>query len=99
MKLQKIEIIIANSFLQDLIQQLEGCGIHGYTALEIFRGKGTQRGEQLSEGLLPITRNSLVFTITEEKLSEQVIQKLDPFISERGGVLIVTEVTHAIGIS
>lgn len=99
MTLQKLEIIIANSFLQDLIHHLEACGIHGYTALEIFRGKGAQRGEQLSEGLLPITRNSLVFTITDEAMSKKVIEKLEPFISERGGVLIATEVVHALGIS
>ncbi len=80
MYLLKIEIIISNTFLQGLLERLEKSGIHGYTALEIFRSKGIKKGEHLSEGLLPITRNSLVFSIGHRETVEQVIENIKSFI-------------------
>ena len=99
MELNKIEIIIANTFLQQLIEQLEQLGVHGYTAVEIFRGKGIKRGEHLSEGLLPTTRNSLIFTIGTKEITKKVIEHLQPFLDERGGLMIVSNVTYASGLS
>lgn len=99
MKYSKIEIIVSNSFFQDLITRLEKLGVHGYTALEISRGKGAKKGEQLSEGLLPITRNSLVFTVAPENLTRNVITHLQPYLDERGGIIITYPIDYASGLS
>lgn len=99
MELIKIEIIIANAFLEGLIHKLEQTGIHGYTALEIFRGKGVKRGEHLSEGLLPTTRNSLVFTIGTKETTDRVIENIQTYLDERGGVLITYKIEYASGLS
>jgi len=99
MELHKIEIIIANTFLQDLIEKLEKVGVHGYTALEIFRGKGIKRGEHLSEGLLPTTRNTLIFSIGTKEITEKVIEHVQPYLDERGGVIITTKIEYASGLS
>jgi nitrogen regulatory protein PII len=99
MKYQKIEIIISNSFLQELIKKMEKVGVHGYTALEIFRGKGVKRGEQLAEGLLPTTRSSLVFTIASESLTQKIIDELQPYLEERGGVIYTYDVNYVSGHS
>lgn len=99
MNLLKIEIIISNTFLQTLLEKLENMGVHGYTALEIFRGKGAKRGEQLSEGLLPTTRSSLIFTIASEELTTTIIENVQPFLDERGGILLTHKIEYASGLS
>ena len=99
MKLLKIEIIISNTFLQQLVEILEKSGVHGYTALDIFRGKGTTRGEHLSEGLLPTSRNSLLFTIASEELTTKIIENVQPFLDDRGGVLLTYKIDYASGLS
>ena len=48
MSLQKLEIIISNTYLEELVNHLEEVGVQGYTALEITRGKGARKGEHLS---------------------------------------------------
>ncbi|MDN5215824.1 hypothetical protein QQ020_27345 [Fulvivirgaceae bacterium BMA12] len=99
MELLKIEIIISNTFLQDLIQKLEKVGVHGYTAIEIFKGKGIKKGEQLSEGLLPTTRNSLVFTVSTAEITQKVIENIQPYLDDRGGLIITSRVIYASGLS
>lgn len=99
MNIIKIEIIISNTFLQQLVEQLESLGVHGYTAIEIFRGKGTKRGEQLSEGLLPTSRNTLLFTIASEEVSKSIIERIQPFLDERGGVILTYKIDYASGLS
>lgn len=99
MKYLKIEIIVSNSFFRDLIDRLEKLDVHGYTALEISRGKGAKKGEQLSEGLLPTTRNSLVFTVASKALTKKVIAHLQPYLDERGGIIITYPIEYASGLS
>ncbi len=95
MDIIKIEIIVSNTFLQSLIEKLEQIGVHGYTALEIFRGKGIKRGEHLSEGLLPTSRSTLLFTITSKNLSEKIKDTIQPFLDERGGVMLTYKIDYA----
>lgn len=99
MELYKIEIIIANAFLQRLTEQLEDLGVHGYTALEISRGKGIKRGEHLAEGLLPTTRNSLLFSVAPKQVVDQVITQLKIYLEERGGILMTYKIDYASGLS
>ncbi len=99
MEIIKIEIIISNTFLQSLIEKLESAGIHGYTAVEIFRGKGVKRGEQLSEGLLPTSRNTLLFTVASAEMVQKIIETIQPFLDDRGGILMTYKIDYASGLS
>ncbi len=94
MEIVKLEIIIANSFLSDLVQRLEKLGVEGYTALDVSRGKGMAQGEHLSEGLLPVTRNTLLFTVIHKTLSLTVVDQLSAYLKERGGMIIISEVVY-----
>ncbi len=94
MEIVKLEIIIANSFLQDLVQRLEKMGVEGYTAMDISRGKGMEQGEHLSEGLLPVTRNSLLFSVIHKDIAEAVAEQLGAYIHERGGMMLITPVMY-----
>lgn len=99
MEFYKIEIVIANTFLETLIEQLEDLGVQGYTAIEITRGKGIKRGEHLTEGLLPTTRSSLIFTVCKEEITEKVVRHIQPFLDKRGGVIITYKIHYASGLS
>jgi nitrogen regulatory protein PII len=99
MEIIKIEIVIADVYLEDLIQRMEEVGVQGYTAIEISRGKGVKRGEQLSEGLLPTSQNLLVFAVVLKETADQLIEKIQPFLNERGGVIITSKVEYASGFS
>lgn len=99
MKYFKTEIIISNIFLQELVLLLEEIKIQGYTALEIARGKGIRRGEQLSESLLPFSRSSLVFVVSSKTQSETIVKTLQPYLDDWGGAIISYPVHYASGLS
>lgn len=99
MELQKLEIIISNSYLEELVNHLEEIGVNGYTALEIFRGKGIRSGEHLSEGLLPTTRNTLIICLVTEDVVDEIFEDLKKYINDRSGVLFTVPVLRYMGIS
>jgi len=99
MEIFKLEIIIANTFLQELINKLEAIGVQGYTALAITRGKGIKRGENFSEGLLPTTRNTLVFAVGNKNLTDKAIEHIQPYLNEVGGALMAYKLDYASGLS
>ncbi len=99
MDIIKIEIIISNTFLQPLIKLLEEASVQGYTAIEIVRGKGIKQGEHLSEGLLPTSRRTLLFTLTTAKNSKQIMKKVQPFLDHRGGILMMHPIAYASGLN
>lgn len=78
----KIEIIISDMLLDALLSEFDRHNITGYTAIPILRGKGTGHGEQLSEGLLPTTKKTLIFAVVDSKISDQIIDKISPIINE-----------------
>ena len=98
MTLQKLEIIISNTYLEELVDHLEEIGVKGYTALEISRGKGTRKGEHLSDGLLPTSRSTLIICLVTEKMVIEIFDDLHKYINERNGVLFTVPVLRFIGL-
>ncbi|SOD22866.1 P-II family nitrogen regulator [Nitrosomonas ureae] len=99
MDLIKLEIIISNIYLERLIEKLESAGVKGYTAVEITRGKGIKQGEHLSEGLLPTSNNTIIFTICDASKISNIISNIQPFLQERGGMLITYKIEYASGLT
>lgn len=66
----------------------------GYTAIDVSRGKGMEQGEHLSEGLLPVTRNSLLFSVIPKDLSETVVDELGGYLHERGAMTIISNIAY-----
>lgn len=98
MSLQKLEIIIANTYLEELVNYLEVIGVKGYTALEITRGKGARKGEHLSDGLLPTSRSTLLICLVTEEIVNEIFENLKVYINKRNGVLFTVPVLRCIGI-
>ena len=90
----KIEIVVSHTYLQPLTQLLEESGAQGYTVLDIFRSKGKRRGEQISEGVLPVTRNMLVFSVVPRDHAVNIVQRVEPYVEELGGMLITQALEH-----
>ncbi len=99
MDLIKLEIIISNLYLDRLIEKLESAGVKGYTAVEIARGKGIKQGEHLAEGLLPTSNNTIIFTICDASKISNIISSIQPFLEERGGMLITYKIEYASGLT
>ena len=99
MNIQKLESIISNTYLEQLVNHLEEIGVSGYTALEIFRGKGASNGEHLSEGLLPTTRNSLIICLVTEAMVNEIFEDLKSYIEVRNGIMFTVPVLRSMGIS
>lgn len=98
MTLQKLEIIISNTYLEELVDHLEEIGVQGYTALEISRGKGARKGEHLSDGLLPTSRSTLLICLVTEEMVDEIFDDLHKYINERNGVLFTVPVLRFMGL-
>lgn len=99
MELQKLEIIISNPYLEELVNHLEEIGVNGYTAIEISRGKGIRSGEHLSEGLLPTTRKVMLICLVTENVVNEIFEDLKTYINDRSGVLFTVPVLRYMGIA
>lgn len=99
-KTLKIEIIIQTIYLDKLLDFLEDRLIRGFSAFEIDRGKGTKRGEHMVEGLLPTSRWTYMFSITQESTYQVMREDLCAFLDKFKGALVVTLVydSYHIGI-
>lgn len=99
-KTLKIQIIIQTIYLDKLLAFLESRSITGFSAFEIDRGKGTQIGEHMIEGLLPTTRWTYMFSISKESTYKAMKESLCAFLDKYKGTLVVTLVydSYHIGV-
>ena len=99
MNIQKLEIIISNMYLEELVNHLERIGLNGYTAIEVARGKGAREGEHLADGLLPTTRSTLLISIVTEETAKEIFDDLHKYIEKRKGVMFTVPVMQSMGVS
>lgn len=97
MNYTKIEIIVSDIYLERVVSLLEDAGVKGYTAISVTRGKGIKKGEQLSDGLLPTTHRSLLFSVTTAEIANVVLQESKAYLDKIGAVLIVYNINYASG--
>ena len=90
--MKKLEVVIPNSFLEEVVNDFTKADIHGYTALDVDRGKGENKGENLLAGLIPVTRNTYVFAICNHEQAMEAKRLIEPLLEETGGILVVSDV-------
>ena len=88
----KLEIIIDNIYLEELLNLLEYQEVSGYTALDISRSKGIKHGESLREGLLPTTRKTLLMILITELQYKRVYTSIEKFIRNRDGLIFSAKI-------
>ena len=88
--MKKIEIIIDKAFLNKILPKFDEAGIGGYSVIEVLRGKGDANDETVSSGAIFASKSVYILSIAEENSIEPFKRAVLPFISDAGGVFIVS---------
>ena len=94
--LKRIEIVIDEEKLEDLITLLNDVGVRGYTFIKQAGGLGS-RGTRRPDDLFFEQTNSLLILACEEKQAERLVTALRPRLKEFGGMCLVSDCNWVIG--
>lgn len=87
---KKVEIILDNSYIQELINILNKIEVSGFTVIKNPSGKGDRGFSSFDfDGLLQC---SYILTVcTNEKQLNSLQQFLEPLLKKLGGLIVVTD--------
>lgn len=94
--LKRIEIVIDEEKLEDLITLLTQAGVRGYTFIKQAGGLGS-RGTRRPDDLFFEQHNAMFILACEEKQAERLIMALRPKLKEFGGMCLVSDCEWVIG--
>ncbi len=87
---KRLEIVIDRSYLNRLLNDLESCGIEGYTVLDQVRGKG-ERGLRESDALADIFTNAYILVACSEETAEKAVAAIRPLLKMSGGMCLLSD--------
>lgn len=90
-KALRVEIILSESEIEELIQLLEDNEATGYTVFQELIGKGG-RGVQDGLGLTNAFQNCMLLWICEPREFEQLIDQIRELLKSSGGLCMTSEV-------
>ena len=99
MNYSKIEIIINQRSLSDLVMTLGDIQVTGYTVIDVIAGKGIKQGTQVSDELFLASNQVMLFTIVDDELAETIIRHIQPFLDVNKGVMIMYSITYGSGLN
>jgi nitrogen regulatory protein PII len=88
-EVQKVEIVIDTSHLEDAINILESVSVSGYTIIKDTSGKG-ERGLASSDIDYRFTNSYIMTVCTNQKQLDNLVEKITPVLKKIGGVCLVT---------
>ena len=88
--MKRIEIVVDEEKLNELIELLEGAGVRGYTFIKHTGGLGS-RGERRPDGLFLQEENAMVILACEEEQAQKVATALLPKLKEFGGMCLISD--------
>ncbi len=94
--MKRIEFVINEEALQDLIRLLRNMDVRGYTIIKKAGGFGST-GERNPEDYALEQKNAVVILACEESLAEKVILTIHPKLREFGGMCLVTDCKWTVG--
>ncbi len=94
--MKRIEIVIDEDSLEDLLGLCRSAGVRGYTFMKHAGGLGS-RGERLPDAYVLEEKNAVVILACEEKQAERVITALRPKLKDFGGMCLVSDCEWVIG--
>ncbi|BCT67138.1 MULTISPECIES: P-II family nitrogen regulator [Nitrosospira] len=92
----RIEIVIDEEKLGDLIALLRTADVRGYTFMRHGGGLGS-RGERRPDDIALEERNAIVILACEEKQAERVVMAIRPKLKEYGGMCLISDCKWIIG--
>lgn len=90
--LKKVEVVIASTFIKQVIERFNKANVKGFTAIEIAKGRGIKSGETIDEGMIPVYKNHYIFVLCDEDQARELINLIDPLIKKAGGLIILSDV-------
>jgi nitrogen regulatory protein PII len=94
--MKRVEIVIDEEALGDLVGLLRSAGVRGYTFIKHAGGLGS-RGERHPDDYGLEEKNAVVILACEEKQAERVIMALRPKLKDFGGMCLVSDCEWVIG--
>ena len=90
MPVKKIEIIVDELEMPNVLKLLDAAGVSGYTVIKDATGKG-DRGLREGDDLTGVFANSYVMTACPAEQLDLIVESIRPILKQRGGVCLVSE--------
>jgi len=94
--MKRIEIVVTNESLNDLIELFREAKVRGYTVIRKAGGLGS-RGERNPEYYPLEEENAVMVLACEEEQAEKIIMMLRPKMKEFGGMCLISDCQWVIG--
>lgn len=94
--LKRLEIVIDEEKLEDLIALLNEAGVRGYTFIRQASGLGS-RGTRRPDDIFFEQTNAMMILACEEKQAERLVTTLRPRLKEFGGMCLISDCEWVIG--
>ena len=94
--MKRIEIVITDESLNDLIELFREAKVRGYTVIRKAGGLGS-RGERNPEYYPLEEENAVMVLACEEEQAEKLIMMLRPKLKEFGGMCLISDCQWVIG--
>ncbi|ARO89002.1 transcriptional regulator [Nitrosospira lacus] len=94
--MKRIDIVIDEEALDDLLELCRAAGVRGYTVIKQAGGLGS-RGERRPDDYALEEKNAVVILACEEKQAERIIMSLRPKLKDFGGMCLLSDCQWVIG--
>lgn len=94
--MKRIEIVIEEEALGELLELLRSGGVRGYTFIKQAGGLGS-RGERRPDDMALEEKNAVVILACEEKQAERLVMALRPKLKGFGGMCLISDCEWVIG--
>jgi len=94
--MKRIEIVIDEEKLEELIALFNEVGVRGYTFIKQAGGLGS-RGTRRPDDLFFEQTNAMLILACEGKQAERLVSALRPKLKEFGGMCLVSDCDWVIG--
>lgn len=88
--LKRIEIVIHEESLEDLLNLFQEADVQGYTVIKKVGGFGST-GERDQDDFILEQYNDLIILVCEENQAEKIVAMLQPSLKDFGGVCLVSD--------
>lgn len=90
MPVKKIEIIVDELEMPNVLKLLDAAGVSGYTVIKDATGKG-DRGLRGGDDLTGVFANSYILTACPGEKLDIIVESVRPILKQRGGVCLVSD--------
>jgi nitrogen regulatory protein PII len=88
--MKRLEIVIDEERLEDLITLLNSVGIRGYTFIKSAGGLGS-RGTRRPDDIFFEQNNAMVIIACQDSVAEKITATLRPRLKEFGGMCLISD--------